>query len=147
MHYGYENFKQDVDSLVNQITNSGQFYDYIVGIVRGGTIPAVYLSHRLGIPMRTVSWSTFHKEQMRESTLDIADDIEDGKKILLIDDIIDSGRTIKELLEDWGCDRSKIGIAVLIHNIRQEIVPDFYGRQIDRDINKDWVHFCWEKEV
>lgn len=147
MHYGYENFKQDVDSLVNQITNSGQFYDYIVGIVRGGTIPAVYLSHRLGIPMRTVSWSTFHKEQMRESTLDIADDIEDGKKILLIDDIIDSGRTIKELLEDWGCDRSKIGIAVLIHNIRQETVPDFYGRQIDRDINKDWVHFCWEKEV
>ena len=97
--------------------------------------------------MRTVSWSTFHKEQMRESTLDIADDIEDGKKILLIDDIIDSGRTIKELLEDWGCDRSKIGIAVLIHNIRQETVPDFYGRQIDRDINKDWVHFCWEKEV
>ena len=78
--------------------------------------------------------------------MDIADDISDGKKILLIDDILDSGRTMKELLEDWGCDRSKIGIAALIHNTRQEITPNYYGRQIDRNENKDWVHFWWETD-
>ncbi len=146
MYYSVENFKEDADSLVKQIINSGEFYDYIVGIVRGGTIPAVYLSHRLGIPMRTVSWSTFHGDQMRESALDIAEDIADGKKILLVDDILDSGRTMRELLEDWGCDRSKVAMAVLVHNVRQETIPNFFGRTIDRETNTDWVDFWWEAD-
>lgn len=145
MFYSHADFIHDADDLVHQITGSGKFYDYIVGIVRGGTIPAVYLSHRLGIPMRTVSWSTFHKEQMRESAMDIADDIADGKSILIVDDILDSGRTITELLEDWGHRREQVGIAVLINNIRQPVIPDYYGKTIDRDVNKDWVNFWWEK--
>ena len=146
MYYSVENFKEDADSLVKQIINSGEFYDYIVGIVRGGAIPAVYLSHRLGIPMRTVSWSTFHGDQMRESALDVAEDIADGKKILLVDDILDSGRTMRELLEDWGCDRSKVAMAVLVHNVRQETTPNFFGRTIDRETNTDWVDFWWEAD-
>ena len=147
MYYSFENFKEDVDSLVNQIINSGEFYDYIVGVVRGGAIPAVYLSHRLGIPMRTVSWSTFHGDQVRETALDIAEDIADGKKILIVDDIIDSGRTMREILQDWECDRSRVAVAVLVHNIRQETTPNFFGRTIDRENNTDWIDFWWEKDV
>ena len=96
--------------------------------------------------MRTVSWSTFHGDQMRESALDIAEDIADGKKILLVDDILDSGRTMRELLEDWGCDRSKVAMAVLVHNVRQETIPNFFGRTIDRETNTDWVDFWWEAD-
>lgn len=146
MFYSHLDFTQDADDLVHQITGSGKFYDYLVGVVRGGAIPAVYLSHRLGIPMRTVSWSTFHNDQMRESAMDIADDIADGKNILIVDDILDSGRTMVELLEDWGQPREKIGIAVLINNIRQPIQPDYFGRSIDRDVDKEWVNFWWEKD-
>lgn len=146
MHYSFIDFKQDADSLVEQITNSGKFYDYAVGVVRGGAIPAVYMSHRLGIPMRTVSWSTFHGDQMRESALDIAEDIENGKSVLIIDDILDSGRTMRELLEDWGCDRDKVGIAVLLYNPSQPIKPDYYGTILDRSVNPEWVHFWWEAD-
>lgn len=146
MYYSYNQFKQDADSLVHQITGSGKFYDYVVGIVRGGAIPAVYLSHRLGIPMRTVSWSTFHSDQMRESALDIAEDIAEGKNVLLVDDILDSGRTMKELLEDWGCVRDKVGIAVMIYNKDQSIKPDYCGTTISRESYKEWVHFWWESD-
>lgn len=146
MRYSFTHFKKDADSLVHQITGSGKFYDYVVGVVRGGAVPAVYLSHRLGIPLRMVSWSTFHSDQMRESALDIADDIADGKSILIVDDILDSGRTMKELLEDWGCDRSRVGIACLIYNKDQEIVPDYYGTLISRESYKDWVNFWWEAD-
>lgn len=147
MKYTYNQFVIDADSLVDQIISSGKFYDYVVGVVRGGTIPAVYLSHRLGIPMRTVSWSTFHSDQMRESALDIADDIQDGKNVLIVDDILDSGRTMKELLEDWGCDRDKVGIACLIYNKDQAIKPDYYGTLISRETYSDWVHFWWEADA
>ena len=147
MYYSFEKYSYDINNLVHQITGSGKFYDYVVGIVRGGAIPAVCLSHRLGIPMRTVSWSTFHNDQMREYALDIAEDIASGKKILLVDDILDSGRTMKELLKDWECNRDNIGVAVLIYNTQQELRPDFYGRSINRDTEKDWISFWWETDA
>lgn len=147
MYYSHAHFSKDIDDLVHQIAGSGKEYDYIVGVVRGGAIPAVCLSHRLNLPMRTVSWSTFHKDQMRECAMDIADDIADGKRILIVDDILDSGRTLKELLEDWGCDRDKIGVAVLIYNKSQELKPDYYGTVIDRTEFSDWINFWWEKDA
>jgi len=147
MYYDVKQFQIDLKHIADQIVASGKTYDYLVGIVRGGCIPAVYLSHRLGIPMRTVSWSTFHKEQMRECAMDIAEDVHDGKKILLVDDILDSGRTLKELFDDWGCARDKVDLSVLIYNKAQSIVPDFYGTVIDRDVSQDWVTFWWEDDA
>jgi len=147
MFYSFEHFKRDANSIADQVLRSDKYYDYIVGVVRGGCIPAIYLSHRLEIPVRMVSWSTFHPDQMRESALDISEDISSGKSILLIDDILDSGRTISELLEDWYCDRSKIGIGSLLYNPKQPIVPDYYGRIIDRETNPEWVNFWWERDA
>lgn len=146
MRYSETNFVDDIDRIERNIINSGKHYDYIVGIVRGGAIPAVCLSHRLELPMKCVSWSTFHADQMKESAWDIAEDIADGKRILVVDDILDSGRTIKELLEDWDAKREQIDIAVLIYNTDQKIAPDYYGRKIDKGVDPSWVTFWWEKE-
>lgn len=146
MQYNYNMFANDLDRLEKAIINSEKHYDYIVGIVRGGAIPAVCLSHRLGMPMKCVSWSTFHGDQMKESAWDIAEDIADGKRILLVDDILDSGRTVKELLTDWDAKREDIDIAVLLHNVDQDIVPDYFGRQIDKSVDPSWVTFWWERE-
>jgi len=146
MKYSENNFLDDLQRIERDIINSGKHYDYIVGIVRGGAIPAVCLSHRLELPMKCVSWSTFHAEQMKESAWDIAEDIQDGKRVLVVDDILDSGRTIRELLDDWGTTREQIDIAVLVYNIDQKIIPDFYGRKINKSIDPSWVTFWWEKE-
>jgi uncharacterized protein len=145
MYYSSNDFLQDVDKIAHDVIANGSEIDYIVGITRGGLLPAVLLSHRLDVPMRTVSWSTFHKDQMREHAYDIAEDISEGKRILLVDDILDSGRTMAELLEDWGCVRDKIKIAVLLHNTNQSIIPDFWGRQFSRTETPDWIDFWWEK--
>lgn len=146
MNYSESNFTDDIDRIERHIINSGKHYDYIVGIVRGGVIPAVCLSHRLELPMKCVSWSTFHADQMKESAWDIAEDIHEGKKVLVVDDILDSGRTIKELLEDWGAKREQIDIAVLIYNTDQKTIPDYYGRKIDKSVDPSWITFWWEKE-
>lgn len=147
MKYTYDMFSDDINSLIHQIMSKADPIDYIVGIVRGGSIPAVCLSHQLNVPMRNVSWSTFHSDQMKEHAFDIAEDIYEGKKILLVDDIIDSGRTTMELIKDWECKREQIKIASLLYNTAQPVVPDFYARTIDRNVNKDWVYFWWEKQV
>lgn len=144
MRYCFDKFKTDINKLVDDINSSDKSYDYIVGIVRGGSIPATCLSHHLGLPMKNVSWSTYHKDQMKETALDVAEDIMDGKKLLIVDDILDSGRTMKELIQDWGVDRSQFDLAVLIWNEGQDIVPDFHGRKIDRKDDSDWITFWWE---
>ena len=146
MRYSESDFRDDIDVIQRAIINSGKHYDYIVGIVRGGAIPAVCLSHRLEMPMKCVSWSTFHADQMKESAWDIAEDIQEGKRILVVDDILDSGRTIRELLEDWGAKREQIDIVVLIYNTDQKITPDYYGRKIDKSIDPSWITFWWEAE-
>jgi hypoxanthine-guanine phosphoribosyltransferase len=63
----------------------------------------------------------------------------------LVDDILDSGRTLQELLEDWQCERNKIKIAVLLHNTDQKIAPDFCGRKFSRTDTPEWIDFWWEK--
>lgn len=146
MYYSFDMFKDDCDRLVDEIQTSNKRYDYIVGVARGGSIPAVYLSHRLKLPMKNVSWSTFHVEQMRESAIDVADDIMEGKRVLIVDDILDSGRTMKELILDWSCDREDVDIAVLIYNVSQDIVPNFYGRQINKELHDEWIDFWWEQD-
>lgn len=144
MYYSYNDFSTDLKAVLNEINADGVDYDYVVGIVRGGAIPAACLSYHLGIPLKMVSWSTYHIDQMKESALDIAEDIADGKKVLVVDDILDSGRTLSELMEDWGVERRKFDLAVMIWNVGQDIMPDFYGRKIDREDNTDWITFWWE---
>lgn len=146
MHYSTIEFINDIDRIAERVIMSGKEYDYIVGVVRGGAIPAVCLSHRLGLPMKCVSWSTFHAGQMRESAWDVAEDVHEGKKILLVDDILDSGRTFKELFEDWGVQKEQVDVAVLIYNTDQGIVPEYYGRRINKAVDPSWVTFWWESE-
>lgn len=146
MFYSYQDFHSDCKKIADDIIMSGKQIDYIVGVVRGGAMPAVCLSHLLELPMRCVSWSTFHPQQMREHALDVSEDIGDGKTILLVDDIIDSGRTIEELLDDWEQPRDKLLIAALMHNTDQNITPDFVGRQFSRKERTEWIDFWWEKQ-
>lgn len=146
MNYTYQDFQGDCKKIADQIIMSGHHIDYIVGVVRGGAIPAVCLSHLLELPMRCVSWSTFHPQQMREHAMDIADDIGEGKKILLVDDIIDSGRTVEELLDDWQQPREKVLIASLMNNSDLKVVPDFTGRSFSRKEMPEWIDFWWEKQ-
>lgn len=146
MHYSINEFTDDINRIAERVIMSGKHYDYIVGVVRGGAIPAVCLSHRLGLPMKCVSWSTFHSDQMKESAWDVAEDILEGKKILLIDDILDSGRTFRELFEDWGVTADQVDTAVLIYNTDQSMVPQYYGRKINKAVDPSWVTFWWEAE-
>jgi hypoxanthine phosphoribosyltransferase len=96
--------------------------DYIVGLTRGGLVPAVYMSHMLDIPMETLKvalrdgeggesncWMAedafgYIPSDMREG-IDKRSDATYKKNILIVDDINDSGATINWIMHDWpsGC--------------------------------------------
>lgn len=136
--YPYNEYKKDLNTLVKQIQKKNIKYDFVLGVERGGLIPAVHLSHRLGIPLKTLSWSS----QLKDGSM-LTWFILRNKKILLVDDIVDSGKTFLEIFgKYWDMDT-----AVLIYNNINEskIKPDYYGRMINRIDTPEWFDFWWEK--
>lgn len=151
--YTYEEFKEGIEHIAKQIEQSGYEPDLIVGIVRGGSVPAVYLSHRLKIPVQMVHWNTRDSSKWgNESNCWIPEEMFGGLKVLLIDDIVDGGDTIRELLADWQTSVAGLGnlpvdnirICSMIYNTAQSVRPHFYHQTIDRNEDQRWVIFPWE---
>lgn len=143
----YSAFLQDVEQIAAKVEAAGWMPDLLVGIGRGGLVPACYLSHRLGLPLLTVDYSSGEPAFGEELLSHIATKGRSGRRVLLIDDINDSGATITHLrgrITADGGERMQIKVAVLIHNHRSSASVDYWGSQIDRATDKRWFVFPWE---
>ena len=148
--YKKKDFDKDIDTLVAKINKSKVKFNYIVALSRGGLIPGVVLSHKLDVRLVPINWSTRDNPMDREYNCWIPEDINEGKKVLVVDDIIDSGEALRTMFDDWNssvCNKlntENIYIASLIYNKDQSIVPNFYGTKISRKKTPEWFEFWWE---
>lgn len=119
----------------------------LVGVGRGGLTPAVYLSHRLGTQVVSVDYSAKFGP-FGEALIEVlAGYSREGQRLLFVEDINDSGRTIGALREALATHKAVAGnirFAVLMDNIRSAQKIDYGFRTIDRDVQKDWFIFPWE---
>lgn len=119
----------------------------LVGVGRGGLTPAVFLSHRMGLSMVSVDYSTKIAQFGDALIAVLAQRTRDGDRLLFIEDINDSGKTIGELrvaLAAEGAVMERIRFAVLMNNIQSAQKVEYGFRVIDRHIQKDWFVFPWE---
>jgi len=150
MEYTIEDFEEGVEKIYNNILATGTEFNRVVGICRGGLFLATRLSYKLKLPLTTISWSLRDNGE-QESNLWIPIDVNDGQRILLVEDIVDGGNTIKTLLADWESNvieplkKENISIAACWYNTSQDVMPDFWHKTIDRNTNKEWINFWWEK--
>ncbi|NJR77244.1 phosphoribosyltransferase [Sphingomonas corticis] len=115
---------------------------HLVGIGRGGLVPAVYLSHALSVPMLSIDFSAQADPLVAESLLRLAGRAGAGERLLFVDDINDSGRTTARLRAMPGVGDARF--ATLIDNSRSSERVDYAARTIDRATCKDWFVFPWE---
>lgn len=144
LYYSYEYIQHQTSLLIEKISVDHSSIDYIVGISRGGLVPGVYMSHHMGLPLVPVRWSTRDHSQ-RVSDLTIAEDLENGATLLLVDDINDSGKTFIELIEDWGYNIESEGqliTASVFQRYSTQLPSDYYSKMIQTDA---WVVMPWEK--
>ena len=149
--YTLEDFQEGIDKLTDNILAVGNPYNRVVGICRGGLFPATMLSYRLKVPLTTLSWSLRDYNDEKEYVDWIAEDMNAGQRILLVDDIIDSGETINSIIDSWKdvvddtLDMENLSIATLMYNTDLDMVPDFWHKTISRKEDQRWVDFWWEK--
>jgi len=145
--YGYNDFQIHIKSLVTQLKD--QNIDYMVGVSRGGCIPAVVLSHALSIPVTMIDHTTrdgvnLNPVDLRDYFKYVTKKIGSNKNILIVDDIIDNGSTIMELLNVSNIFYN-VSVACLLYNENVVTGVDvFYGRKYNRRIEKQYFNFWWE---
>lgn len=146
LEYSWEDFDNDVQRIRLLLSVDNWLPDYIVGVKRGGLIPAIKLSHMLNKPMIMMSC------QLRDSNIDDiklleAESLPKNQNILVVDDICDSGITLSKIvIEFLNQGFFSIKTAALFYNTSQTFYVDYYSRFIDRSIDDRWIAFPWESK-
>lgn len=130
-----------VSNLISDIELSNLMFDTIVGVAKSGVIPAYTIGQMLNIPIETIHYSSKNGQGSGQHSNVIPDHLLDTtKKILIVDDLTDSGNTIKELREKIPHAK----VAVLIHKDTCQVEPDFFGGIIPKEECSMWIYFPWD---
>jgi len=110
----WENITELVDKLCKRIQEELPEIDSVHGLARGGLIPSVMISHKLNLPyVETI-----------------------GKNTLVIDDICDSGVTLR--------DGPGVFTAVLYQKPETScFTPDVWA---ELHLGNEWLLFPWERQ-
>lgn len=125
-------------AVAGKIIESGYRPDVIVGIVRGGLVPAMNLSDMLGVynilTVRVRHWGVTATREGK-AVLDTPLNVKlSGKKILLVDDLTDTGESFIVSMNNLKTlNPAEVKTAALIHKSSSSMRPDFYAEEV-----KEW---------
>lgn len=160
-------FKNLIASICRDITNTDWRPDYIVGLTRGGLLPAVMISHYFNVPMKSLDIS-LRDGGDQESNLWMAEEAygykgEIGepaaKNILVVDDINDQGTTLNWLMNDWQSSclpfdarwnhvwNQNVRFAVVVDNLSSKctVSMDYVGMEVNKAEKDVWIEFPYEE--
>ena len=135
-----------VDSIHEQTQDSDNKNIGVIGISRGGLIPAVLLSHKkTNSTVFSVGVKSYQGTNRAGDTIYQIPDMEQLQKldtIYLIDDICDTGLTFKNLLNKTF-KNLPVQTVSLLYRKNSIYVPNVFGQVI---LDENWRVFPWEKE-
>ena len=153
-HYTNDMMASDLQNTLAQMHSHSYVPDLILGIQRGGLVPAVMLSHHFNVPMTTgVLALRDHRIEDLESFHTTISALNNKKKVLLVDEICDGGHTLNRIynclsmrtLVDEKTYAENFRFLVCVNNAAQTLfTPDYVGRSINKAHEDVWVVFPWE---
>ncbi|OKL50626.1 phosphoribosyltransferase [Boudabousia marimammalium] len=150
----WQGFGDAMRELARQVRDSGWMPDLIVAVARGGLLPAGAVSYALGVKAMgtmNVEFYTDVAETLPEPVLlpplmDVS--ALDGKRVLVVDDVADSGKTLKmvmQLIRERGLSldgETSVQVdarsMVIYEKSRSIIKPDYVWKDTDL-----WINFPW----
>ena len=140
-YISYKTIREYIKILEININESSWNPDLILSINRGGCVPGVFLSHKMGIRHEVYSFD-FNRDSKIDSLYNKI--VSNHTSVLIIDDINDTGNTLSKISEMFKEHLSKLKFAVLINNKSSSFEVDYYSGQIDKSTDNSWIVFPWE---
>lgn len=110
-----------VDKFIEKIKETNNKPKLIYSIPRGGLIPGVLISYKLNIPL-----------------INDVPEIKDIEHVLIVDDIADSGKTLKKIIEN----KKNPQIYTLFYKKKSKVKPRWFGEEVAEE---EWIVFPWEE--
>jgi uncharacterized protein len=152
IRYSYDQIHELVKTMAQNISKAGHEIDFIVSIATGGWIPArilrTFLPHSAKLPLPLFSIGIVNydsKDKLLSETLIVQElpaNLEvKGKKILLVDEVADSGGTFVKAVEYLQSKEPKTLFTAVLHLKEQSIFkPDFVGEFA----GNNWIVYPWD---
>lgn len=143
IYYDYKRFCTDVQSLAKLCEPFRP--DTILAVARGG----MTLGHALSMALDTRNLQSIRTEsydgEIQRDSINIfgASDLSASKRILVVDDIVDSGQTLVHLMPFLRSLNpvAEFKIATLFTKQSALLQPDFSLHEAT-----DWIDFFWERD-
>jgi len=144
----WEDAYSHIVKLCEKIIESSWNPDMILAIARGGLVPAIVASDILNVKdvlvIQLEHWpspgSTLPEVKIRH---DIPSEDLSGRKILIIDDVADTGDTLK-FAKDMICQRFRdVNVktaAIHVKKGKAKYIPDYWAVEVDP---KYWILYPW----
>ena len=141
-YIGWAEFGNLTEALAEKVRSSGKTFDLVIGIARGGVPVAMVLSDRLGVKTDMITVKSYNGINERGSVRILSTLSEDirGKRVLLVDDLVDQGDTmsgVKGFLNEKGAEA--VETAVLFKKPWSKTHPDYF-----LETAGEWMVFPWE---
>lgn len=139
-YVSFQKVKQNLVDINSKINQTNWKPDIILSVNRGGCVPGVFLSHMRDLDHEVLSF----KNNIEINNHTIKNIMSNHLSILIIDDINDSGNTLADIKKKFNRFIKNIKFAVLINNKSSLFEVDYYGSEIDKNIDNSWIVFPWE---
>lgn len=132
-HPSYDHLHHAAIQMVTEARGLG-WIDAVLAPSRGGLLFGVVASHKLNVPLIPICYSSKQgagDDKNHDNILPILSP--NIKTVLLVDDIIDSGLTIKEIVDHYTLQNVRVITAVYHYKDGAAYHPDLYYWRIPSD--------------
>ena len=150
LYVTWSEYHHKIENLAVKIHNSNWHFDHIVCLAKGGLRVGDILCRLYDKPLAVMSTASYRGENNRErGEIEFSQHLSTikplGDRILLVDDLVDSGVSLTESLS-WLNNKyshiSDIRTAVIWYKSSSIAIPDYY---IDYLPDNPWIHQPFEK--
>lgn len=145
-YYPYEEFLNDARALWLKVDASIGKPDAIIAIARGGLTLAHMLSLRWDLrEVYTLNAISYDGNQQKELIIKNIPNIESQiKKVLIVDEIIDSGKSLSKIVSILKEKNPSIAFHTAVIFQKKDVAfrSDFFIHD-----SQEWIDFFWERDM
>ena len=143
----WESFGKAIRELAGQVVDSGYRPDLLLSITRGGLVPAGAISYAIGIKNLHINNVEFYTGVAERLPMPVllppvpAGVALSGQRILIVDDVADTGETLRTVHDFCSDHVAEARTAVLYEKPHSLVKCDYVWKH-----TSEWVSFPWSSE-